>query len=323
MRMEKEITMKPVMLMKKMLRILFVFCLSAVFFGCSSGSRTIELQDGVEFQLVDALKTVNQSSNSVYYYFLASVTNHSDEVYHMSNLDYEMASQEGSQSSSINAIDRMKTTITNSVSPGQSTFVYGYIGFANANQKDPGLYFPGKDQFLPFSSVKVRTINDENIKNSDEAQFTIYEDEYFEFDVDSSDMKYTYKDGKSQVTGLIITYRNKTDQRLVVPYLSPVCTIDGIKISERSKKDELKKMSLEELKKQDFSEKGNAPKTVSVTGEALGYQLYYLGPDQEVSCPITFEFSDIIPDFSSKTGAITIRINSPALGYSQIIKVNS
>lgn len=295
----------------------YLFSLS----GCSSGDSSVEIQDGVQFQIVDALKINNESSNTVYYYFLASVKNDSEKVYHMSNLDYKMASQEGSESTSINVIDRMQTMITNDVNPGQSTFVYGYIGFANSSQKNPGLYFPGLDKFLPFSSVKVRTIDDENIANSDQAAFTIYEDNYFEFDVDASDLEYTWNKGKSQVSGLNITYRNKTKQRLVVPYLSPVCTIDGMKLADLKNSDKLKNMKLSELKKQDFSVDGKAPKTTSFSGDAYGYQLYYLGPDQEVTCPITFEFSNIVPDFESKTGSITITINSPALGYSQVMKV--
>ncbi|WP_273235445.1 hypothetical protein [Ileibacterium valens] len=311
-------------IIKRIIGLGLLLCLSVSLIACSpSGNSSIEVQEGVEFKILDALKINNKTSNTVYYYFLASVENKSDKVYHMSNLNYRMASHDGNQNNSINAIDRMQTVITNDVNPEQSTFVYGFIGFANSDQKNPGLYFPDQDVFLPFNSVKVRTINDENITNSDQAKFTIYEDNYFEFDVDASDLKFEWNHGKSLVSGLNITYRNKTKERLVVPFLSPVCTIDGLKLQDQKNADQLKKMNLDELKKQDFKVNGHAPKTTSFTGTALGYQLYYLSPEQEVVCPITFEFENVIPDFESKTGAITININSPALGYSQTMKVKS
>ncbi len=309
----------------KKITVLFVICLMTLSLAAcqSSGDSSIEIKEGVRFQILDALKVTNKTSNTVYYYFLASVENKSKEVYHMSNLNYQMASREGQGSTNINAIDRMQTVITNDVAPDQSTFVYGYIGFANMDQNNPGLYFPAEDKFLPFSSVKVRTINDDNIVNSAEAAFTIYEDDYFEFDVDAKDLKYSWKDGKSRVTGLNITYRNRTKDRLVVPFLSPICTIDGLKLSDQKDAKKLKSMSLDELKKQDFKVNGKAPKTETFTGNALGYQLYYLGPEQEVTCPVVFEFENVIPDFASKNGSITININSPALGYSQTMKVKN
>lgn len=80
--------------------------------------------------------------------------NKSDKVYHMSNLNYRMASHDGNQNNSINAIDRMQTVITNDVNPEQSTFVYGFIGFANSDQKNPGLYFPDQDVFYHLILLK-------------------------------------------------------------------------------------------------------------------------------------------------------------------------
>lgn len=289
--------------------------------GCKSGSSKTEVQDGVEFEIVDALKVINDQSNTLYYYFLASVTNNSDQVYHMSNLDYSMAARSGDENTAINAIDKMKTVITNSVQAGQSTFVYGYIGFANTKEKNVGLYFPKTDSYLPFSSVKVRELDDKNVLNTSDPAFTLYEDDFFVIEVNAEKLKYIYRKGSSAVTGLNITYRNKTDQRLVVPFLKPVCTIDGISIDKQKDPNKLKGMTLDELKKQDFKVDGKEPKTSSFKGETLGYQLYYLGEKQEVTCPISFQFKGIVPDFNSKVGSITVNISSPSLGYSQIMKV--
>lgn len=317
--------------MKKLLSVflvlfLSVFSVSVTMSGCSSyGSSQTEVADDVEFELLDVLKITNDTTNTTYYYFLARLTNNGDADYSMSDLSYSLAYKEKDSISSLHAMDKFQSTITATLATGHSSSVYGYYGFPSSSQKDVGLQF-ANGNYVSFASIKERTINDENITNSMDSSFVIYEDEYFEFEVDTSNILYSYKNGVSVVSGLVLTYKNKTDQTLVVPYLTPICTIDGLSIYDYGNAAELKNMSLDELKKQDFTTSGMAPKTSSYTGEALNYQLYYLEANQEVPCNIAFTFNGIIPDFSdvsestANTG-VTININSTALGYSQLINV--
>lgn len=316
--------MDLVIIMKRILSVLLCLGLFFGLSGCTDSSSSaeshIEIQEGVEFELLDVLRVSNHKSNTIYYYFLASVTNNSDDVYHMSNLEYVITGDGASES--INPIERFQTTITNNVNTGLSTFVYGYIGYPNAKEKNVGLRFPKNNTFIPFSSVNIRDINDDKVQNSSEKKFTVYEDDCFSFEVDAENVEYSYADGNSSVKGLKITYTNKTDSRLVVPYLTPVCTMDGLKLENYSNGEAWKSMSLEELKKQDFKVNGLPPKTESFTGEATGFQVFYLSADQSLTTPVDFSFPGEIPDFSSdpNTG-LTINITSPALGYSQVIRV--
>lgn len=310
-------------ILKKSLLVLASF-LMVFAFGCSgSGNTSAQVQEGVKFTLVDVLKTENKKQNTVFYYFLASIDNESEADYHMSNLHYVMTDVSNQTSTGIHPIDQFQTTITDTLRPDMSTFVYGYIGIPASKYDEMGLYLPGQDQFIPFDSVRIRTIDDENIVNSEEKAFTIYDDGYFEFDVDGTNLAYHYENGKSRVDGLSITYRNKTDSRLVVPFLTPICTIDGLNIEGLPDKDKLLAMSQEEIEKQDFHSNGLEARTETFTGETLGYQLFYLPPQQEVTCQISFDFGAQIPDFSAaQHNSITININSPALGYSQTMKVS-
>lgn len=311
--------------MKKAFRLFlcFVMGLSVLSFaGCSQKVNKIEVADQVDFSLADVLEVDNQQVNTVYFYFLASVENNSSKTYHMSNLNYQLCAPSGGEYKPINPIDQYKTIITNDVKPGMTTYVYGYIGVPKTSDKNIGLYVKAEDAFIPFDAVKIRTIQDDRITNSEEKKFTVYSDEYYEFEVDSSSVAYHYENGKSTVDGLKINYRNKTDQRLVIPFLSPVCTLDGFKVSSLPDADKLKSMSLDEISKQDFSSKGMAAKTESIKAQTLGFQVFYLAPEQELTANILFEADDAIPDFSAKQkNCVTITINSPALGYRQVIKV--
>lgn len=313
-----------VIYMKKFLAALMCLLLCIPITGCSSKTSSIEVADDVTFSLVDVLEVDNNSSNTAYYYFLASLDNNSESDYHMSNLNYILTTTPKDDSPmAINPIDQYKTVITNDVCPGQSTFVYGYIGIPQSSSRDLGLYVSAQKTFLPFDSIKVRKIQDDNVVNSTESAFTIYEDSDFEFDVDATNLTYSYENGTSRITGLIINYTNKTDQRLVVPFLTPVCTIDGLKLDDLPNGDALKSMSLEEISKQDFSTQGMDAKTEAVKCKTLGYQLFYLTPNQTIPVEVSFEAEGVIPDFSSANRmGITININSPSLGYSQIMKVN-
>lgn len=308
--------------MKQAFRLFLCFMMTLCLVGCQGKVNHIAVADKVDFSLVDVLEVDNKQVNTVYFYFLASVENNSSKTYHMSNLNYQLCAPSGGDYKPINPIDQYKTIITNDVKPGMTTYVYGYIGVPKTQDKNIGLYVKAEKAFIPFDAVKIRTIQDDKVTNSEEQKFTVYSDEYYEFEVDASNVTYHYQDGKSTVDGLKIEYRNKTDKRLVIPFLSPVCTLDGFKISSLPDADKLKKMSLEEISKQDFSSKGMAAKTESIKAQTLGYQVFYLAPNQDLSANIMFEADNAIPDFSAKQkNCVTISINSPALGYRQVIKV--
>lgn len=309
--------------MKKFISILTVlFCILA-FSGCSSKTAPeTEIAEGVEFRMLDVVEITNETTNTTYFYYLASLNNNSQERYHVADLHIDLAEKNGDDISKISSMDKEQSTIATDLEAGQSSFVYGYYGFPASDVKNPGLSL-GADHFVSFNSVKVRSIKDQNIVNSTEDKFVIYDDEFFEFEVDASKVQYSYKNGVSVVSGLVLTYKNKTDQQLVVPYLKPVCVIDGLELGNYPDPNKLKAMTVDELKKQDFKTNGMAPRTSAYTGTALNYQLYYLEAKQEFPCYVTFTFKGIIPDFSNTSGSsgITISINSAPLGYSQRIQV--
>lgn len=300
-----------------------LLCFSFAACAQEEAVTAVEVRENVELSMVDVLEVDNAQANTVFYYFLAGIDNNSDTVYHMSNLVYSLRAKDKNEYRQINPIDQFKTTITNDVPPGRSTYIYGYIGVPKTSDRSIGLYVEGQKAFIPFSSTTIRKIDDSKITNSDQKKFTIYSDDTFEFSVDAENLAYHYADGKSTIDGLKITYTNKTDQRLVVPFLSPICTIDGFKLDDLSNGNELKGMSQEEIEKVDFSNNGMQARTDSLRLDCYGYEVFYLEPEQEVSATILFEGDGIIPDFSAKTkNGITININSPALGYRQIMKVD-
>ncbi|MCF0261069.1 MAG: hypothetical protein HUJ54_14510 [Erysipelotrichaceae bacterium] len=273
----------------------------------------------MNFKLMDVLKVTNPDTNAVYYYYLAEVTNTSDSVFHMSSLNYYV-SEADRDHTQISSIDKYQQLITNDLYKNQSTSVYGYIGFPNSKNDNYGIYFPNQKLFVSFNSVSVRNINDKDLKEAEGDKYTVYEDSSFSIEVDASNMKYSYKDGNSKVDGLVITYKNKTKNMLVVPFLTPVGKLEGLELNSLPDPDKLKSMSLDELKKQDFRQNGMAPKTTSIEGEAKGYQMYYLPAGIALPSNISVEFAGAIPDFSTP-GGLSIALKSASLGYSQTLKV--
>ncbi len=316
------LTMRTVIKMKKLISLILCLFMGLSLTGCSQKVSSVQVQEGVDFSLVDVLEVDNKAANTVFFYFLAGIDNQSDQDYHMSNLNYALMAPDKNGYHAINPIDQYKSTITNDLRPGMSTYVYGYIGVPKTGDRNIGLYVKSKDAFLPFDAVKIRKISEDNIVHSTDAAYTIYEDEYYEFDVDASELAYHYDQGNSTIDGLKIHYKNKTDDNLVIPFLSPICTIDGFRLDELPNGGDLKNMNQEEISKQDFSSKGMQAKTEPLRAQTLGYELFYLLPEQEVTANVSFLAEGVIPDFSAKQkNGITININSPSLGYSQIMKV--
>lgn len=159
--------------MKKLISFFVSLAMAFSLVGCSPKKTSIPVAEDVDFKLVDVLAVENENVNTAYYYFLASVENNSDKVYHMSNLSYKLMAKSGSEYKSINPIDQFKTIISNDVISGMSTYIYGYIGVPKTSDRNIGLYVEGQDEFIPFDSVKIRNIKDENVKNSSESKFIV------------------------------------------------------------------------------------------------------------------------------------------------------
>lgn len=305
--------------MKKLSRWLLAMVCILSLVACSKGPSAVEVKDGVSFELLDAVRVTNDSTNTVYYYFLASLDNQSKSNYNLDELSYSITDGENHN---VHAIDRSQTTIVKNLGAGRSTFVYGYVGYPNNNQKDMGIYFPKNKNFLSFDSIKLRKISDKNVNYSTKDKFTLYSDSTFEFDVDASDMTYTFENGNSVVKGLKITYINKTDSPLVVPYVTPIATLNGINLNSYLDRGNFSEMDLNQIKSVDFKTNDMQPKTEDIQGTASGYECFYLTEKQELTCTINFTFEHAIPNFSSyNPKAITIDLNSAALGYSQEINV--
>ena len=301
--------------MKKVITVLTAMILALSLGACSSRDPAVMLKDDVSFRLMDALKVTNQTTNTVYYYYLASVDNQSQEAYSMDSLSFKVTDEANDD---IHAIDRKQTIIARSVQPSHSTLVYGYTGYPNNDQKHMGLLFPKNEGFIPFDAADLRQISDRNVRYSEQNAFTLYEDRDFAFRVDGSEASYSYENGSSWVRGLIITYENKTDDRLVVPYITPLCRLTGIRLADYSDKGDLKSMNEDELRKVDFRTDGMAPRTQTYDGTASGYECLYLDPEMSLPCRIDFQFEGVIPDFANyNPKSLTIDLNSAALGYSQ------
>lgn len=305
--------------MKKILSMICCFCLAFALAGCSGGSAKVQIKENIDFELLDVLQVRNNTTNTVYYYFLATLANNSGSSYSMSELSYNVTDESNQD---VHAIDRDQATNMQSVPAGDSTFVYGYVGYPNNNQKNMGIYFPKNKEFLSFDKVKIRKIDDKSVHYSNEEKFTLYEDSAFKFDVDTSDVTYGFENGSSVVKNLLITYTNKTKSRLVVPYITPVATLKGIDLNDYKDRGDFSEMSLEDIRKTDFKTNDMAPATEDIPGKATGYQCFYLTPEQAVTCRISFTFEHAVPDFSNyNPKAIQIDLNSAALGYSQTINI--
>ena len=69
---------------------------------------------------------------------MAIIENNSDSSYDTSLLSYSLTDD---KDENINAIDRYMSTPSSTIASNESTYVYGYVGFPNNNQKDIGFYF--------------------------------------------------------------------------------------------------------------------------------------------------------------------------------------
>ena len=77
----------------------------------------------------------------------------------------------------------------------------------------------------------------------------------------ASKTKADFSNGTTKLSNLQITYINKTDHNIVIPYLEPHGILNGLDLTQYSDKGDFSGMSLEDYKKIDFSNDGLAPKT--------------------------------------------------------------
>lgn len=283
--------------MKKILSVLCVGLISLSLIGCASKEPYVELDDQVEFELSDVMTITNDESNSIYYYYMATITNNSKETYSTNDVAYSITDDGDSH---LKPIDQKESVPITTVMPEQTAYVYGYIGFPNNNQNDMGFYFKDLDEFLSFQSVKVRHATNQDIHESDDLSFTLYEDDALSIQVNGKNSKAIFENGTTTLTDFKITYTNKTDRQIVVPYLVPKATLNGLLLTEYTDKGDFSHMSEEELKKIDFKKDGMAPKTDSIDGEAYGYIVEYLDPKQSLECNIGFTFKNAAINYQSK-----------------------
>ena len=297
--------------MKKIIVYICTFILCCSLSGCSR-QTTVSLKEDVFFSLEDVMVIKNKESNSIYYYYMAVIDNQSNKSYDTSLLSFSLTDDKDDD---LNAIDRYMSTPSNSISPNESTYVYGFVGFPNNNQKDIGIYFPKTDEFLSFHSVKQREADNNQIQKNGNEKFTLFEDSSMSINVDASQTKTDFKDGLTTLNDLMITYTNKTDHMIVVPYLEPEGILNGLILSDYSQRGNFNNMSLEDYKKIDFSADGLAPKTENIKGNPTGYILYFLEPEQSVKCNIGFTFENAGIDFTDKDKDVfTINLISSSFG---------
>lgn len=298
--------------MKKIISLFCSFVLCISLFGCSNQPSSIALKKNVSFELLDVIKIKNNESNSIYYYYMAQISNESKKDYNTTMLSYSLSDD---KEEVVNAIDKYSSTPNPVISKGESTYIYGYIGFPNNNQNDLGFYFPKLKEFLSFSSIKVREMDNSQIKKDGSKKFTLFEDNSMAIKVNAKKAKSEFSNGNITLSNIKLTYENKTKNRIVVPYLEPKGILNGLDLKKYSDKGDFSSMSLEDFKKIDFTNNGLSPKTENIEADATGYVVYYLEPEQSIECNISFTFENAGIDYSDKdTDVFTVKLISSSFG---------
>ena len=93
--------------MKKIITMLCICVLSLSLFGCSKPENNVELKKNVTCQLLDVLTITNESDNSTYYYYLASIENKGKKPYNTKNLSYRVMDDNKKE---ISVIDTYQST---------------------------------------------------------------------------------------------------------------------------------------------------------------------------------------------------------------------
>ena len=303
--------------MKKILSYLCVFTLLLCMFGCKKEDTSINLAAHVKCELLDVLSITNESDNSTYYYFLANITNNGKKTFDTTEVSYKITEN---NKKDVSIIDKYQSVPSYQLNKGESTYIYGYIGYPNNDQENIGLSFTKQKKFLPFNSFDVRKASDKNVNQSKKLKYTFYEDDTLKINVDASKADYDFNNGKTILKDIKITYENKTDNRIIVPYLTPSATMSGVDLTN---KGDFIDYTLEDIKNADFTTNGLSPKTESFKGNCTGYILYFLEKKQKIEANISFEFENAVPDFTdTSTKPFTVNINSKPFGVSNSFKIS-
>lgn len=307
--------------MKRLTALLSAAFCTLVLIGCTPKEPSVEITDDVNFELLDVMTITNDESNSIYYYYMAQISNDSKETYTTDEVIYSITDKGNDE---INPIDEHESMPISTVLPEQTAYVYGYIGFPNSNQEDMGFYFNGIDQFVSFESVNIRKADNHDIQDSDQLKFTIYEDNALKIDVDATQCDATFENGTTTLSNFIITYTNKTEQQIAVPYFEPQATLKGLDLDDFTSLGDFSKMNEEEIKDIDFTQNSLEPKTSEIKGEAYGYVVEYLDPEQSIDCNVGFTFENAAINYKSGTeNCFDLDLVSRAFGVTHSMEVSS
>lgn len=306
--------------MKKIFAILFSFLLCLSFTGCSK-NPSYSISKDITLTLQDVLKVENEKQNTIYYYYLIDIQNDSDSDYNLEDLSYTI--KEKGSDEAIGAIDQNKFVPSKIVPANEKAYIAGYIGFPNNDQKNIGIEFNSSKDFLAFKNAKIRKASSSEIatKQVGMAQ-KLYESDDLLISYDYSQAEINFFEGNTVVSNFYIKYENKTDQRIVIPYVTPYGTLNGCLTSDYASKGDFSTMSMDDIKKLDLKTDGLLAQTKNISGESSGYALLYLDPEQSLSCntSITFHNSFIYYQESDEE-PITIVMSCQAIGIDRSVKL--
>ena len=309
--------------MKRILSVFFalIFCIHCT--ACTNkdyGSSQVELAKDVNFSLTDVWEIKNTESNTMYYYYFAIIENNSKKQFDMNNLSFKIKDKDND---TITGIDQETMSPSYMLEPKQSTFVYGYIGYPDSQQKNVGIQFEKPNVFVSFHSIDLRSSTDQDIVEKGKKSFTLFEDDALRIDVNAKNTKTLFENGTTKLSDFQITYTNKTDSYLVIPYLQPKAVLNGLNLTKYSDKGNFKEMSEKEFKKIDFTKDGMPPKTEDMDSEATGYVVYYLNPEQILTCNIEFTFQNAGIDYADENKDVfDIQLISSAFGSTTTLNIS-
>ncbi len=304
--------------MKKSLKILLATLLTLSIFGCSSKNPSYDIQEGVVLTLADVLTVSNEEQNTIYYYYLLTIDNQSEDDYNVSNLIYEITDD---KEANINAIDQNSTVPLSNIKKGQTGYIAGYVGFPNNNQKNVGLYFPKEDQFFSFKNIKDREADNSSVSSKQVGMAqTLYENDDIKIGYDYSQMNIEFYESKTVLSNFQITYENKTNQRIVVPYITPYGVLNGLLTTDYPTFTDYSTANNDTI--QSFNYDGLELSLKDVKGQSGGYALWYLDENQSMSCNISIEFPNTFICYAGgEDEPFSIELICSALGVDRTIKL--
>lgn len=292
--------------------------LSLSIFGCSIKNPSYTIEEGIVLTLTDVLTVSNEEQNTVYYYYLMTIDNNTDKKYDVSSLIYEITDD---KEANINAIDQNTTVPMSVIKKGQTGYIAGYVGFPNNNQKNIGLYFPKEDKFFSFKNIKDREATNSNVRSKQLGMAqTLYENDDIKIGYDYSQMDIQFSEGKTILSNFQITYENKTNQRVVVPFVTPYGTLNGLLSADYPSLTDYSSADIGVIQSLTYKDENVLLKDVK--GESSGYALWNLDAKQTMSCNVTIEFANTFICYPyGDEEPFSIELICTALGVDRTIKL--